>query len=417
MQRALKFAKYLPEFGWLPTVLTVRPEDAAYPDVDPELAREVPSEVEVVRTPAWDPYALYARLLGKEKSETVSVGFLGAAEENWKQRLARWLRANLFLPDARIGWVPFAAARGGRLLDETHFDALLTTGPPHSVHLTGILLARRSGLPWVVDFRDPWVGIDYYAELPMTALARRIDAGLEQAVLNRADLCLTVSAEMKASMSPRAQCPFEVIENGFDPADFAVEAEPASDRFVLSHVGNMNVARNPVALWRAMERLRTPERMPELELSLVGNVDPAVLEDARSRGLDVHLARHPYVPHDEAVRHMRQSALLLLSINRVEGAGGITTGKVYEYVASGRPVLGIGPPGGNAADVLQRSGAGRVFDFDDADGIAAALEAHYEAWKAGSPKPGATPESAAPFSRRGQAEQLARHLDLLVARR
>ncbi|MGI9174359.1 MAG: glycosyltransferase, partial [Rhodothermales bacterium] len=131
VQRALKFAKYLPHFGWEPTILTVRPEDAAYPDLDATLSRDVPPGLRVERTRAWDPYALYARLQGKVKSETVGVGFVGEGTMNRTQRFARWLRANVFLPDARVGWVPFALCRGSTLLEDGSYDAILTTGPPH----------------------------------------------------------------------------------------------------------------------------------------------------------------------------------------------------------------------------------------------------------------------------------------------
>ena len=410
VQRALKFARYLPAHGWRPTVLTVDPNRAAYPDRDPSLEREVPPELEVVRTPAWDPYEAYARLQGKSKAETVGVGFVGEAEATWKQRLARWVRANVFLPDARVGWVPFAIREGQRLLARGGFDAILSTGPPHSLHLAAWALARTSGLPWVADFRDPWTGIDYYDLLPMTPPARALDRALERLVLRRADAVSVVSPSMRRGLEARHPRAYAVIQNGFDPADFEAEAPPPAggEAFDLTYVGNLNEARTPVALWRALAEVGAA--VPKLRVRLVGHVDPVAVQAAEAAGVGERVETGAYVPHDAAVRLMRQSPLVLLVINRVPGAEGIMTGKLYEYVASGRPVLGIGPADGDAAQVLRATGAGEMFDWDDTPGVAAFLRRHYAAWASGAPLPGATPDAAEPYSRRGQAGQLARLL-------
>ena len=416
VQRSLKFARYLPEFGWLPTVLTVQPEHASYPDLDPDLGTEIHPDVDVERTFAWDPYALYARVLSKEKEDVVSVGFLGEAEMNLRQRIARWIRANIFLPDARVGWVPFAARRGDELLRRGGFDAILTTGPPHSAHLVGLLLAARHRLPWVADFRDPWTEIDYYADLPMTAPARAFDRFLENLVLRRATAGTVVGEAMRHALSRSGSLPMHVIPNGFDPADFeAVEASPSGDEFVLSHIGNLNEARNPAILWEALSRLDVNATMPKLRLEFVGNVEPAVLASAARHGLKVRLRTMPYVPHADAVRRMKSATMLLLSINRVRGAEGIITGKVFEYVASGRPVIGIGPADGDAARVLRESGAGTLFDFDDVEGIAIELRSRYDDWQSGRPLEGAPADAARRYSRRTQAEELAALLGRISA--
>ena len=416
VQRSLKFTRYLPEFGWLPTVLTVQPEHASYPDLDPDLGTEIHPDVDVERTFAWDPYALYARVLSREKEDVVSVGFLGEAEMNVRQRIARWIRANIFLPDARVGWVPFATRRGDELLRQGGFDAILTTGPPHSAHLVGLLLAGRHELPWIADFRDPWTEIDYYADLPMTAPARALDRFLERLVLRRATAGTVVGEAMLSPLSQSGDLPLHVIPNGFDPADFDdVEASPPADAFILSHIGNLNEARNPAALWQALSRLDVAATMPKLRIEFVGNVEPAVLASAERYGFGDRLRLLPYVPHADAVRRMKSATMLLLSINRVRGAEGIVTGKVYEYVASGRPILGIGPPDGDAARVLRDSGAGTLFDFDDAAGIAAWLKNMYEDWEAGRPLPGAAEDAARRYSRRTQAEELAALLGRVTA--
>lgn len=415
VQRSLKFTRYLSEFGWMPTIVTVRPEHASYPDLDPDLGSEIPEDVQVERTSAWDPYALYARMLQQEKQDAVSVGFLGTAEESPQERLARWIRANVFLPDARVGWVPFAAARGHALLRDRPFDAMLTTGPPHSTHLAGLILKLVHGTPWVVDMRDPWTEIDYRGELPMTAAARAVDGWLEGIVLRNADAVTVVSESMGRRLLDRMPLRLQVIQNGFDEADFqGNDVGPDPEFFVIGHIGNMNRARNPEVLWRALTLLNPKENMPRLRIHFTGNVDPSVLAAAARAGVEDLIDVKPYVPHGAAIDRMRSSTLLLLCINRVEGSSGITTGKLYEYVASGRPVLGIGPPAGDAARVLGATDAGRMFDFDDVDGVMAYLRAAYHAWDGGKPLPGASPERAAPYSRRHQTKALAELLSTVA---
>jgi glycosyltransferase involved in cell wall biosynthesis len=266
----------------------------------------------------------------------------------------------------------------------------------------------------VADFRDPWTGIDFYDALPMTALARRADAALERSVLEEARCVVVVSEAMRRQLAERVPAAYRVIQNGFDPDDFEGLAFTPGPEFVLAYVGNLNDARNPEALWRALEALDAPAALPGLRVRFVGNVDPVALDRAAAHGVDAAVDVLPYVAHTEAVRHMVRSTLLLLVINRVPGAEGITTGKLYEYVASGRPVLALGPPGGDAAAVLRDSGAGRMFDYDDAAGVAACIREHYEAWAAGNPLSGADAEGLRPYSRKAQTRALAALLDQMA---
>ncbi len=412
VQRVLKFIKYLPACGWEPVVLTVRTADAAYPELDATLQADVPPGLRVERTRAWDPYALYARLLGTSRQASIGVGFTGEGRANRRQRAARWIRANLFRPDARVGWVPFARARAHRLLKEGGVDVVLTSGPPHSAHLVGKSLAA-DGIPWVADFRDPWTDISYYRELPFTRRSRRREAALERAVLDAADRVVTVSPALQALLGQKTRTPIVVIPNGFDPADFVRRPPPRRDVFRLTHTGTLSASQNPTSLWAVLGAMRREGALPALRLQLVGNVDPVVCESLEEAGLMPLTTMTPYVPHPEAVRYMCEASLLLLAINRVEGAEGIVTGKVFEYLASGRPVLGVGPPLGDAAKLLGETGAGRLFGYEDRVGMAAYLRSAYAAWEAGHPLPGADAVAARAYDRRVLTGTLAALLDAL----
>ncbi|NBC18791.1 MAG: glycosyltransferase, partial [Bacteroidetes bacterium] len=240
VQRVLKMVRYLRDYGWEPVVLTV--EEGAYPDHDPSLWEDVPGDVIVHRTRAWDPYRWYARLTGRSAGEAVTVGSV-AGSTSWQERLARWVRANVFLPDARVGWVPYAVIAIQKIWQHYGIDALLTSGPPHSVHLAGLLGQRWTGTPWVADFRDPWTDINYYHELPHSSLALRLDAAMERAVLRQATRVTTVSptwARLLRGKVGRSADEIRVVQNGFDPEDVAaVTAAPPADRFMLTHVGSL----------------------------------------------------------------------------------------------------------------------------------------------------------------------------------
>ncbi len=414
MQRVLKTVRYLREAGFEPVVLTVA--DGAFPSQDATLAADIPDGVEVIRTRAPDPLRWYGRLTGRAQGDvpTGAIDTQGALS-----RLAVWIRANVFLPDARVGWVPFAVAAGRKRLNRSAqladpFAAVVTSGPPHSVHLVGQRL-QRTGVPWVADFRDPWTAINFYHDLPMSRPARALDRRLERRVLRQADAVTTVSPawarllERQGGLAPGA---VTVVHNGVDPADLdpadlgAAEGQAVrADAFVLAHIGSLYATRNPSAVWAAIRSLRARGELARLAVRLVGKTDAAVRQAAESTGVPVEAM--PYVTHADAVREQSRAALLLLSIEPFSADDGMITGKLYEYLASGRPVLGVGPARGDAAALLAETSGGTMLDRDDVAGVEATLREHYAAWERGQPRPGAPWSAVAPYTRQAQTARLA----------
>ena len=418
VQRGLKMVKYLPAEGWEPVVLSVHPDHASWPDRDPAMLKDVPEGINVERTKAWDPYSAYARFVGKSKDDAVGVGFLGADHASTKERLARWVRANIFLPDARVGWVRHALKAARHLAREDRLDAIVTTGPPHSAHLIGERLARETGLPWVADCRDAWPDPAYAEMLPTSGWARRKDLRIRDRALRAADRRIAVTDDLATHMRSATGVPFDVIRNGFDPEDFpggVGSGVPDTDHFLLTHTGNLGPARNPEPLWHVLSDPANRDRWPRLKLALIGNVDPTIQQAMEAAGVVDRVIREPYVPHHEAIDWMQRSALLLLPINRVMESAGIVTGKIYEYLASGRPVLALGEPGGEADQILTTTGAGQLLAYTDAVGVSAELDRHYAAWDSGHPLPGAPVDRLDPYSRKAQAASLARVLDDLAS--
>ncbi|MXZ17780.1 MAG: glycosyltransferase family 4 protein [Rhodothermaceae bacterium] len=379
----LKFARYLPNYGWLPTVLTVDPEFAAFPSTDETLLQEIPPEVKIIRTRAWDPFRLYGRFQGKKKADAVEVGHVGG--KLGFKRVARWLRGNVFLPDARIGWVPFASRVVRKLVQEQKFDAIMSTGPPHSSHLVGMAAYKASKLPWVVDMRDPWVEIYYRDQMYEGRIANKIQSTLERRVLSTASAVVSVSKHVGLGLKRRVQMQhYETIPNGFDPADILQNQATRTRKegaFTVAYIGTYTLRRHSNALVVALQKLQAT--IP-VEVHFVGKVDSEALERYRVNGIPIE--ELGYLPHNEAVAYMQEVDIFLLPLPRVQGHNGAgdVSGKVFEYMSARRPILALGPTEGDLADILNQVHAGNIFDYEDQVGmfdfLKSCLESRKDAW-------------------------------------
>lgn len=397
MQRVLKWVKYLPQYGIEPVVLTVK--NGAYPNLDPTLSADFPTDLNVIRTVSIDPFSIYARLTGQDRDRLVEQS---TDDVQSAGRFAQWVRGNILLPDARVGWVPFASLRG---LGIRKVDAVLTSGPPHSVHLTGCFLKTMKRVPWVADFRDPWTDIHYYSRMERSKLAESFDRFMEKRVLKRANRVVTVSPSWARLLSERSEQQVGVIPNGFDESDFRnLESPERSEKFRVVHVGSLYSARNPDAFWEAIRRFRE-ETGENVYFQGVGRIGQDVKASAFASGAETEWV--PYTSHSEAIRHMSQADLLLLSTETQENEAGHITGKIYEYLATGRPILAVGTPNGDADLLLQSTSGGALFGRDDVEGILTFLMKQWSAWKEGNSSAGASHRAIAPYSRERQAEKLA----------
>ena len=351
--RWLKFSKYLPEHGWQPVIYT--PENPESVADDPGLLRDVRADIEVIKHPITEPFNLYKRFTGRGRNEKVQVGFLNEKKQGgWKEDLALWVRSNFFIPDARVWWVRPSIAFLKKYLREHPVDVIITTGPPHSMHLIGLGLKRALGVKWIADFRDPWTDIDFYEQLSLTRWADARHKRLERSVLRGADRVVTVSWHWAEDLQRLGGRPVEVITNGFDPDDVPKPAEPVDEAYSLVHIGSLSPSRNAPELWRALRALcdRDPAFAAKFKLRFVGPVDHTVAQSVADAGLGDHLERIGRVDHDEAMRHMQRARVLLLLVNDTPNLMGILPGKVFEYLSVGRPILAIGPVKGDVARVL-----------------------------------------------------------------
>ena len=382
VQRWLKMSKYLPEYGWQPVIYTT--ENAEYPIIDHSLEKDVAPNIEVIRRPINEPYSAYKKFLGIKKEETVKMGFIQEKEKNksWKSDLTLWVRGNFFIPDARCGWVKPSVRFLKEYLNEHPVDAIISTGPPHSMHLIALKLKEALGLPWIADFRDPWTEIDYYNDLHLTAWADRKHHRLEQEVLTKADKVVTVAPDGARRLGRLGNRNVRTIYNGFDRDDDAQTPVNLSEQFTITYLGVLSKIQNPSNLWQALAELIKEDSGfdKSLKINMIGQIDSAVVSSINENGLTQHVAYSPYMPHDQVSAVHRSSTLLLLLLmpDSEPRAKGLLTGKLFEYMASGRPILCIGPEDGDAARILRETGAGQTISFEDKEKMKEALKNLYQ---------------------------------------
>ena len=380
VQRWLKFAKYLPEFGWEPIIYT--PENPSYPLVDTSLVGEIPESIQTVKTRIWEPYQL-AEKLSKSNKKFKGGQFDVGENQSWKSKLSIWVRGNFFIPDARVFWVKPSVKFIAKYLVENNIETLVTTGPPHSMHLIGLELKKQNPkLKWIADFRDPWTQISYYKHLKLTSSSDKKHRKLENSVFKNADVTLATSysdAENFKIQGAKSVC----ITNGFDTE--IISENLKSDKFILSYVGVLEQLRNPEILWQVLNELveENEEFKEDFELKFVGKIDDKILAELESSTLRTSIVNKGYLKHFEANAEMKNSNLLLITNFPQEASKGIIPGKLFEYLATGKTLLSFGPKDADVERILKETNAGKHFDYEDKINLKNFILQNYDLWKLG----------------------------------
>lgn len=385
VQRWLKFCKYLREYGVEPVIYT--PSNPDYPAVDESLSEEILIDTEVWTYPIWEPYKLYRVFTGQPADKRIYSGFITDNEkETLSQKISVFIRGNLFIPDARKFWIKPSVKHLTEKLKDKYIDLIISTGPPHSMHLIAEGVAKNTGIPWIADFRDPWTGIDFYEHLRLTKWADRIHHQKERKVLKAADAVVTVSPYCVDHLEHLSDRKVHLITNGYDENDF-LGASTLTKAFTVTHVGSVNGDRNPIALWEALEELleKIPQMRQDLKLNFIGPTDKAVQSTIDSF---THLSKCLHVTqwldHKDAVVRIRESQVLLLLVNDTPHTRGLLPGKLFEYLAARRPIIGVGPENGDAAKLIHQSRGGDVIEFQDKQRIKEKFEQYYNQYLDGS---------------------------------
>ncbi|RXG32467.1 hypothetical protein SAMN02745246_00885 [Leeuwenhoekiella marinoflava DSM 3653] len=379
VQRWLKFVKYLRDFDIEPVVYV--PENPHYPIEDSSLEKEIPNGIEIIKTPIFEPYG-FAKLFSKESTRQISSGIIKPeGKQSFLQKLMLFVRGNLFIPDARKWWVKPSIKFLASYLDKNPVDIIITTGPPHSLHLIGLALKVQKDLSWLADFRDPWTTIGYQKKLKLTDWATKKNANLEFEVLNKADHILVTSPTTQSDFEKTTSTPISCITNGFD--DEIVPETSLDTAFTLAHIGSLLEDRNPEILWEVLQELVTelPHFSKDLKIELTGRVGASVVDSIKEKGLETNLSLPGYVNHTEALQKQHSAQLLLLIEIDSQETEAIIPGKLFEYLASRRPILAIGPKHSDIASILKKSESGIYFNYQQKQGLKKHIKFNYELFK------------------------------------
>lgn len=382
VQRWLKFVKYFREYGIEPVVYI--PKDAHYPIMDASLVKEVPEDITMLSKPIKEPYK-YAKLFFKNKTQKISSGIIDEKDPSAIEKLMLYARGNLFIPDARVGWVrPSVKFLKKYLLERPDIDTIITTGPPHSLHLIGMELQKECDVKWVADFRDPWTSIHYHKSLRLGSFARKKHKVYERQVLLNADAIVVTSPGTQKEFQKITTKPISLITNGFD--DLEVVGAPLDAKFSIVHIGSLLSNRNPIVLWQVLAEIADEDDQfkSDLIIKLVGLVAHEIKEQIEQVGLAPQMFLAGYVSHDEALRlqHAAQ-VLLLIEMNRPETKA-ILPGKLFEYLQAQRPILALGPKGSDIEPILQTTEGGMFFDYENKEGLKKQIKDYYHAFKKGN---------------------------------
>ncbi len=405
VQRWLKFLKYFPENDYKPYVITVDPKYASYPIIDQSFLADVHPELKVFRTKTSEIYGIYKKITGRE--EIPYSGFANEKKHGFADAVFRIIRGNFFIPDPRKGWNKYAIEKAISLIEQGDINCIITTSPPHSSQLIGLQLKHKTGLPWIADLRDPWTDIYYYKELKRTGTAFRIDKGYEKRVLETADQVVVVSEQIKHDLLKKSDNiragKIAVIPNGFDEQDFKSPSAPSKERFIVTYTGTLSEEYAIDGFLNALSKITEVKQILYC-IRFVGNM-PEEMKDKILKILplgNVEFISH--VDHNEAISYMLSSSALLLVIPKVNKNKGILTGKLFEYLASGKPIIGIGPDDGDAAAIINKCEAGKMLLYNRIDEISDHLASLIKQWKQ-DPNIDINPVGRDAYSRRNLSQQ------------
>ena len=379
VQRWLKFVKYLPKFNVEPIVYI--PENPNYPLIDESLVSEVSKDVTILKQPIKEPYKL-AQLFSKKSSKTISKGIISEKnKQSFVEKVMLYIRGNFFIPDARKSWIKPSVAYLSKYISEHNIETIITTGPPHSLHLIGLQLKEKLGVKWLTDFRDPWTTIGYQKQLKLTEKSQQKHKQLEKQVLNKADQIIVTSAVTKKEFEAITNKPIDVITNGYDYE--SVSEIELDSKFSIAHIGSLLSKRNPEILWKVLSDLVTENNnfSKDFQLNFVGSVSEDVLDSIKKNGLSDYVNNVGYISHKESIRFQKKSQIVLLIEMDSEDTKCIIPGKLFEYMVSNRPIVALGPKGSDVENILKETNTGNYFNYDDYESLKSTILIHYKAFQ------------------------------------
>ena len=377
VQRWLKFVKYLQEYGIEPVVYTV--DNARYLKEDKTLLDDVPRNTKVLKHSIWEPTDLL--FWKKKKSQKSGISNIS------QNRFLSFIRGNFFIPDPKVFWVNSSVKFLQKYLNSNKVDAIISTGPPHSMHLIAQKLHKKNKLKWIADFRDPWTDLYYNKDFSEQSFAKKKNKILEKSVLKNADCVLTVSESLKEQFSINARR-VEVITNGYDNEIRSAEDTVLDKLFTISYIGLLPKQSNPKLFFKVLQELcsQNEDFKNDLKLNFIGDISDDVRVEVLKNNLEKNTSFKGYVDHEKAIEFQNKAQVLLLLIPNIEKSKGILTGKLFEYLIAKRPILAIGPEDGDLSEILKETDSGILIDFSNREQLSSEILKFYHLYKKGNLK-------------------------------
>lgn len=411
VQRVLKFAKYLPLYGWQPVILTVKNPDC--PVVDNTLINDIPNECIIYKTSSLEPFELYKKFTGKSSSEKIPSDVLtNDKNQSLTERFSKWVRFNLFIPDAKIGWWFKAINEAENIIKKENIDIVFSTAPPPTTALIGKSIAKKFNLKWVADFRDPWLEIVHYQNVKRLGITKYIDSKLEKSVLRNADALVTISQDILDLLQSKVNnSKGYVIPNGYDESDFNYERKQVDNSFIIAYTGVITKTRVPYTFLKAVKTLIYSDGFTDIKIILAGNSCSEFNEEINNNKLTKFFVSKGFVPHHESTNILLSSSILLLVIDKVPNNMGFLTGKIFEYLGSKKPIFAVGPVQGEANKIINETNSGVMVDYNNFEETYNALKNMYYNWKEGK---NPYTHNVEKYSRKKQTEELSKIFNKLI---
>ena len=360
----LKIIKHLPSFDWLPIVLTV--EEDTFSQKDETFENEIPKEVKVIRAIAYEPFNVYKKLIGKSKEDKlISSETISKKNKSFAHNLSIWIRMNLFIPDARVGWYFPAVKSGSNILSKENVEAIVSVGPPHTTHLIAKKLAAKFSLPHIPVFIDPWTDIAYYKDFTRNLITKRIDNHLEKSVLENSKAIVFVTKTMCEDYEkkyPSIKNKTSVLYWGYSEEDFSLLTSPKSmesKEEVLLHSGNIFDYQNPKKYWSTLKNEIDTGR--KLKIKFIGTVSPEIKQSIKDTDLTGCTEYKGFLPYREMLQEMLNANYLLVCATEPRHV----PGKLFEYLRAGKPIIAFGNDNKEVKEILSNANAGMMFSYDE----------------------------------------------------
>ncbi|MEM0940311.1 MAG: hypothetical protein AAF600_08960 [Bacteroidota bacterium] len=373
VQRWMNFALQLKEKEWEPIILT--PENPQFEIKDETLVGKV-KDIQTCKLPIWEPFQLFHNLTGNQERSHIQQGLvMEKSNKTVRDKLAVWIRGNLLLPDPRVFWVKKATNFAVEFIKKEGVSTVITTGPPHSMHLIGRNIKNKTHVKWLADFRDPWSKWDILSKLNTTSLAMNVHEYLERSVLKQADKVTTVSPRLAKALGN-----VEVLNNGVSAS--ASESITADEsHFTLGYFGMLNELRNPSKLWMLLDQMcrESPYFASRLKIKIGGIVSSSIKDDLlKLQELKNKVQFLGYLSHEALQLEYQKCNLLLLLLNKSNNSRWILPVKFFEYLAAKRMILCLGHRESDLGDIMNKKDFGEIFSYNQIQSIRGFIEDIFE---------------------------------------